>query len=369
LTATTSTKPKKSGEDDFELDEYLQNYLEDDPSAYKLRSNNYSRDEEDKQAPIAVQRSFHDYLEQQLGLLNFANDEEAQIAAQIIGSIDEDGYLRREPTALLDDLMFSQNIFTDEATIRKLIARIQRLDPPGVAASDLQECLLLQLDLKLEEPDKLDDERLENIKLARLLLRRHFDAFTKKHYEKLQKQLDISAATLKAAIEEVVKLNPKPASGYSTNSNRNAQYITPDFFIYNRDGELQLELNARNAPDLRISDQYKEMLQAYRANARHGKSQREQKEAVVFIKQKIDSAKWFIDAIRQRQGNHVQYHVHHSPVSIRLLYDWRPQADEAHDPERYCRYHRAGHQHDLPGGQQQVCTDRIWYLPPQRVLL
>ncbi|RME96985.1 MAG: RNA polymerase sigma-54 factor [Bacteroidetes bacterium] len=301
LTDNSSEGEEDNKQDDFELDEYLQNYLEDDPSAYKLRSNNYSKDEDDKQVPIAMQSSFHDYLEQQLGMLDFASDEEEQIARQIIGSIDEDGYLRREPTALVDDLMFSQNILTDEATVRKLIRRIQRLEPPGVAAGNLQECLLLQLNAKLEEPEKYDDERLQNLKRARLILHRHFDTFTKKHYEKLQKQLDISAEELKAAIDEIIKLNPKPASAYSGSSMRGNQYIVPDFFIFNRDGELQLELNTRNAPDLRISDQYKEMLQSYRASARKGKAEREQKEAVVFIKQKIDSAKWFIDAIRQRQ--------------------------------------------------------------------
>lgn len=290
-----------SGEEAFELDEYLQDYIDEDPSSYKLRSDNYSSDEEDRQIPIAVQESFHDYLEQQLGLLRLASEEEYTIARQIIGSIDEDGYLRRTPTAILDDLMFSQNIFTEENKIKELLERIQRFEPAGVGARDLQECLLLQIELKLEDTDDLDDEDLLNLKRARFILRKYFDAFTKKHYDKLQKQLDLSQEELRDAIGEILKLNPKPASGYSSGGQRSAQYVTPDFFIYTREGELELELNARNAPDLRVNDQYRDMLRSYRNSSRKGKSNREQKEAVVFIKQKIDSAKWFIDAIRQRQ--------------------------------------------------------------------
>lgn len=289
------------GEETFELDEYLQDYIDEDPSSYKLRADNYGGDEEDKQVPIAVQESFHDFLEQQLGLLRLSSEEEYTIARQIIGSIDEDGYLRRSPSAILDDLMFSQNIFTDEGKIKALLQEIQRFEPPGVGARDLQECLLLQLELKLEDEDELEDEELLNLKRARYILRKYFDAFTKKHYDKLQKQLDLSEEELRDAIGEILKLNPKPASGYSSGSQRSAQYVTPDFFIYTQEGELELELNARNAPDLRVNDQYRDMLKSYRNNRRKGKSNREQKEAVVFIKQKIDSAKWFIDAIRQRQ--------------------------------------------------------------------
>lgn len=288
-------------EEAYELDEYLHDYIDDDPSSYKLRANNYSSDEEDKQVPIAVQASFYDYLEQQLGMLELASEEEETIAMQLIGSIDEDGYLRRSTAAILDDLMFSQNIFTEEAVIEKLLAKIQRFEPPGIAARDLQECLLLQLSLKLEDEEQLDDEGLLNLKRARFILRKHFDAFTKKHYEKLQKQLNISQESLKTAIAEILKLNPKPASGYSTASQRSTQYVIPDFFIFNRDTELELELNSRNAPDLRVNDQYRDMLRAYRNSSRKGKANKEQKEAVVFIKQKIDSAKWFIDAIVQRQ--------------------------------------------------------------------
>ncbi|PSR13410.1 MAG: RNA polymerase sigma-54 factor [Bacteroidetes bacterium] len=290
-----------SGEETFELDDYLQEYIDDDPSSYKLRADNYSSNEDEKHVPIATQNTFHDYLEQQLGLLRLKSEEEQIIARQIIGSIDEDGYLRRSTAAILDDLMFAQNIFAKEDTVKAILAKIQRFEPPGIGAYDLQECLLLQLDFKLEDNTELEDEDIINLKRARLIVRKYFDAFTKKHYDKLQKQLDISAEELKAAIGEVIKLNPKPASGYSVANERTAQYVTPDFFIYYRDDELELELNSRNAPDLRVSDQYRDMLRSYRNKSRAGKPNREQKEAVVFIKQKIDSAKWFIDAILQRQ--------------------------------------------------------------------
>ena len=295
------TNEESTEEENFELDDYIQDYIDDDPSSYKLRADNYSSNEEDKNIPIAVYNSFHEHLKKQLSLLRFNNEEEAAIANQIVGSIDEDGYLRRSPIAILDDLMFSQNIITEEKIIVDILKKIQRFEPQGIGAKDLQECLLLQIDFKLEETSNLEDADLINLQRARLILHKYFDGFTKKHYEKLQRSLDITQDELKYAIGEILKLNPKPASGYSTASNRGTQYITPDFFIYNRDGELELELNARNAPDLRINDQYRAMLKSYRSNARKGKVNREQKEAVVFIKQKIDTAKWFIDAIRQRQ--------------------------------------------------------------------
>ncbi len=288
-------------EDNFELDDYIQDYIDDDPASYKLRADNYSSNEEDKNMPIAVYNSFHEHLKKQLSLLRFKNEEEEAIANQIIGSIDEDGYLRRSPIAILDDLMFSQNIITEEKIILDILKKIQRFEPQGIGAKDLQECLILQINFKLEDTSQFDDKDLVNLKRAKFILEKKFDAFTKKHYEKLQRDLDITHDELKNAIAEILKLNPKPASAYSTAGNRGVQYITPDFFVYNRDGELELELNARNAPDLRINDQYKDMLKSYRASSRKGKANREQKEAVVFIKQKIDTAKWFIDAIRQRQ--------------------------------------------------------------------
>lgn len=288
-------------EDPFELGEYLNEYIEDDPATYKLRGEQYSGEEEDKSLPIAVENTFHDYLEQQLGLLDLNEEKENAVALQIIGSIDDDGYLRRDINAIIDDLMFSQNIFVSEAEVKAVLRKIQRFDPPGIGARDLQECLLIQLENKLEQEDQLDDHQLAALRLARLIVKAHFEEFTKKHYEKLQRQLEVSEQTLKAAIDEIIRLNPKPASGYTGSSSRSTQYVVPDFIIYNRDGELELTLNARNAPDLRISEQYKDMLKSYKASAKNKSTDNRQREAVMFIKQKIDSAKWFIDAIRQRQ--------------------------------------------------------------------
>ncbi|GJM34367.1 MAG: RNA polymerase sigma-54 factor [Saprospiraceae bacterium] len=287
-------------DDNYELDDYLKDYMDDDPSSYKLRSNNYSSDEEEKTIPIPVEHTFHEYLEQQLGMLNLKDDREQSIAYQIIGSIDDDGYLRREPISIIDDLMFSQNIFCTEAEILNILKKIQRFDPPGIGARDLQECLQIQLEGKIEQYE--EEETLdESLVLALRIINKYFDEFTKKHYEKLMNQLNISEEKLKEGVDEILKLNPKPASGYSTNSSRSIQYIVPDFLIRNRDGELELTLNGKNAPDLRINDQYRDMLKTYKSNTKGRRANREEKEAVLFIKQKIDSAKWFIDAIRQRQ--------------------------------------------------------------------
>lgn len=304
-TALNSTEDQGDDEyqdDSYDFDEYINDYIEDDPASYKLRSDNSYTDEEEKTIPIAVEDSFHDYLEQQLGLLAMKDEKEEVIAQQIIGSIDDDGYLRREPIAILDDLMFSQNIFAEESEVLEVLKKIQRFDPPGIGARDLQECLKIQLQLKLEREELLDDDQIKWLKYGVRIITKYFDEFTKKHYEKLIRQLNVTEAQLKHAIDEILKCNPKPASGYSGNTNRGStQYIVPDFIIVNRDGELELSLNSKNAPDLRINDQYRDMLKAYKVNTKGRRANRKEKEAVMFIKQKIDSARWFIDAIRQRQ--------------------------------------------------------------------
>ena len=287
-------------EETFELDDYLNEYIEDDPSSYKLKGDDYSSsDDEEKTIPIAVENSFQEHLERQLGLLDFT-ERSATIAMQIIGSIDEDGYLRRDPTSIIDDLMFSQNIFAKKEEVFELLSTIQSFDPPGVGARDLRECLLIQINLKLESED-LDDEELEHLETAQTILEKQFEKFSKKHYQKLVKQLGITEEKLKCAVDIILKLNPKPASGFVGGNRSSNQYIVPDFLIHNRDGELELTLNAKNAPDLRINDQYKDMLISYKQNAKTKKKNSKEKEAVLFIKQKIDSAKWFIDAIVQRQ--------------------------------------------------------------------
>lgn len=288
---------EEADEPEFELDEYLKEYIEEDPTSYKLKGESYST-EEDKNMPIAVQDSFHEHLENQLGMMEISEPDDMIIAKQIVGSIDEDGYLRREPTAILDDLMFSQNVYTTVEKIEQILVEVQKFEPAGVGARDLKECLILQLRDKIE---KKEDLHTKAKSLAMKILTSHFEEFTKKHYIKLKKQLYVSDSELKEAIDEILKLNPKPASGVSSGGSNTNQYIVPDFIIQNRDGELELSLNSRNAPDLRINDQYMEMLKGYKATTTGRRSTKSEKEAIMFIKQKIDSAKWFIDAIKQRQ--------------------------------------------------------------------
>lgn len=289
----------EQAEEPFELDDYINEYIEDDPVSYKLKDS-FSYSDEDYKAPVVVENSFHDYMDRQLGMLDFNSEEEEIVANQIIGSIDDDGYLRRDPEAIIDDLLFSQNIETDIVTVNKMLARIQMFDPPGVAARDLQECLLIQMNHKINQLEGYPDKKLV---FALKILENHFTEFTKKHYERLKKNLFLSESELKESIDEIIKLNPKPAGSVAEVSSSKAQYILPDFFIKNRDGELELSLNNKNAPDLKINDQYVEMIKTFRDSQRsQNGSTKKNKDAVMFIKQKIDSAKWFIDAIKQRHN-------------------------------------------------------------------
>jgi len=306
--------------EDFELDDYLTEYIEDDPSSYKIKSESI-QDIEEKSIPIAVENSFHDYLERQIGMLDTHSEKEVAIAEQIIGSIDADGYLRREPIAIIDDLVFTQNIEATEEEINDVLTKIQTFDPPGVGARNLQESLVLQL------KDKIDKEPNNNRKpksIAIKILENHFDQFTKKHYQKLQKNLFLSESELKDAIEEILKLNPKPASGFGGHRSSGSQYVVPDFIINNRDNELELILNSKNAPDLRINDHYLDMLKTYKDHTKGRRAEKKEKEAVMFIKQKIDSAKWFIDAIKQRQET-----LHNTMYSImQFQYSFFTSGDE-----------------------------------------
>jgi len=295
-------EPLNVRDDDVELDDYLVNFIEDDPSTYKTRGDERNGDEEEKNVPLAFENTFHEYLEQQIGMLNLKDEREHLIARQIIGSIDDDGYLRRDPSAMVDDLLFSQNVTTTEKEILSILKKVQRFDPPGTGARDLQESLLLQLRVKLLQDDNtVNYEEKLAIQVAIRIIDQYFDEFTKKHYPKLCRQLGLEEEDLKVAIDEILKLNPKPASGFITKGDRAHNYVLPDFIVQTRDGELELSLNARNAPDLRISDQYREMLKAFHSGRNGRRASRKEKEAVLFIKQKIDSARWFIDAIKQRQ--------------------------------------------------------------------
>jgi RNA polymerase sigma-54 factor len=284
-------EPVKEEEQDERADEEidLTEYISDDDVAdYKLRDTNYPDPEEDRTVPVRVSQTFHESLLQQLGMADL-DDRQYHIAEQLIGSIDDDGYLRREMDAIVDDIAFAQNITTTEEELEELLAVVQELDPPGVGARTLQECLLLQLKRKDSNP---------NTRMAIRILEDHFDSFAKKHYDRLQKSLDLEEDELKYAIDEILKLNPKPGSAYS-GSDKGQQYIVPDFTIENREGELVLRLNRENAPELRISSHFREMMKDY---SKSDKKDKQQKEAVMFIKQKLDSAKWFIDAIKQRQN-------------------------------------------------------------------
>tara|TARA_R110000868_G_scaffold40222_7_gene139051 strand:+ start:137 stop:1594 length:1458 start_codon:yes stop_codon:yes gene_type:complete len=270
--------------EDINIDDYLS---DDEIPDYRTQANNYSSDDEEKNVPYAAGISFNQYLINQLNTV-YLTDEEWSIAEFLVGSVDESGYIRRPLTDIMDDLAFTQNIYTDEKTIEKVLHIVQDLDPAGVAARTLEECLLLQLKRKEVTP---------SIELAIQLLEKSFEQFTKKHYQKLIQKHNITEEQLKAAIAEIERLNPKPGGSYSGN-NRIVEHVVPDFSIRIVDGELELTLNGRNAPELHVSREYNNMLEGYKNSKEKSKSQ---KDTVMFIKQKLDAAKWFIDAIRQRQ--------------------------------------------------------------------
>ncbi|MBZ5857831.1 RNA polymerase factor sigma-54 [Flavihumibacter profundi] len=289
----------ESGEEEYETegteDEYeninISDYVQegdDEIADYRLRDDNYPELDDKQVMPFKVESSLHDSLADQLGMLTL-DDRRRRIAEQIVGSIDDDGYLRRETASIQDDLAFRQNIEATEAEIEELIQLIQHFDPAGVAARNLQECLLLQLDRRKNEG--------KSVRLAIEILANYFDEFTKKHYEKIQRGLNIDDDQLRDIIKQIVRLNPKPGGNLSE-MNKAETYVIPDFFMFNNAGKLELTLNSKNAPDLRISEGYRDMLKEY---DRGSKKDKRQKEAVLFIKQKIDAAKWFIDAIKQRQ--------------------------------------------------------------------
>ena len=283
---TTDDATTADSYEDDSVSDYIQD--DDDEADYKLRDTNYPEFSEEREHPIRSGTSFYDLLTDQLHLLNLDNTQQT-IAEQVVGSIDEDGYLRRDTSAMVDDLAFRQNVIVSEADVEAVIEMIQQFDPPGVAARNLQECLLLQLKRK-EQVDPLDG-------IAITILTNYFDEFSRKHYDKIQKAISISEDEMRGVIHVVTRLNPKPG-GESPDDSQELNYVVPDFFIYNIGGKLELTLNSRNAPELRISEGYRDMLRDYEKGA---KKDKRQKETVLFIKQKIDAAKWFIDAIQQRQ--------------------------------------------------------------------
>ncbi|TNF42408.1 MAG: RNA polymerase sigma-54 factor [Cytophagales bacterium] len=276
------------GRDDHELN--LDDYLDDEYSGYKMQGDgNYNSDEDDREIPISSQASLHEQLISQLNFLKL-DERQKIIGQQLIGSIENDGYIRRDLEAIINDLAFGQNIETDLDELEEILRKIQTFDPAGIAARNLQECLLIQLERK-EHPDDPD------VQHALLIIHDCFDEFTKKHYSKIQKRLDLSEDEIKEAVNLITRLNPKPG-GISDGLVR-TQYIIPDFILTNNSGKLEVSLNSRNAPELRISRSYAEMFDAY---DKSDKKDKKLKETVTFVKQKLDSAKWFIDAIKQRQN-------------------------------------------------------------------
>jgi RNA polymerase sigma-54 factor len=275
-------------QEEFTLDDYIE---EDEIPDYRLQSNNYSRDD-DKRAeiPFSGGSSFHEYLESQLGLRELT-DKQKILGEYIIGNIDEDGYLRRELANIVDDLAFLQNVTTNEEELEVVLKIIQDLEPAGVGARTLKECLLLQLSKREQDH--------EDVKLTYSIIDQHFEEFSKRHYDKIIDRMQISEEQLKSVIDEVLKLNPKPGGFYSDPFTKIAQPIIPDFILEHSEDGFDLHLNSRNLPELRLSSTYSEMLKAY---SKDKGNKKDIKDAVMFVKQKIDSARWFIDAIKQRQN-------------------------------------------------------------------
>ncbi len=274
--------------DDFDIEDYYKG--EDEIPEYKLQTNNYSRDEERREIPFSTGISFHELLKQQLGVQHL-DERKMRIGEYIIGNIDDSGYLQRSTDAIVDDLAFMHNFEVKKEEVEEVLSVIQQFDPPGVGARNLQECLLIQLNLKKK------NENSEILDIAFKIIKRYFNEFTKKHYQKIMKRADITEEQLKAALEIILTLNPKPGNSLGETSRTN-QYIIPDFTITNNNGELELTLNTWNTPELRVSHAYANMLQ----NLANGKKGKAEKEAFSFIKKKMDSAKWFIDAVKQRQN-------------------------------------------------------------------
>jgi len=297
----------ETGNDELSVEDYL---AEDDYSGYKMQGDG-DNGEDDKEMPIATTSSLTEQLLDQLGYLGL-DERLGAIGRQLVGSIEEDGYIRRDLEAIINDLAFAQNIETNLEEVEALLAKIQTFDPAGIAARNLQECLYLQLQRK-------EDQSFDVLTATRII-ETCFDEFTRKHYDKIQRKLGVDEDDLKDAIQVITKLNPKP--GAAAASNTKTQYLIPDFILVNNSGKLELSLNARNAPELRVSRSYSEMLHAY---DKSNKKDKKLKETVSFVKQKLDSARWFIEAIKQRQ----QTLLNTMNTIVQYQYDFFLEGDEA----------------------------------------
>ena len=278
-------EPKEA--EDISIEDYIQN---DDIPTYKLQGSNRSADDnKHEEIPFSVGTTFYEYLQDQLGIQNL-NERQTAIAEYIIGSIDEDGYLRRSVSEMADDMAFTQNLEVKDEEVKEVLHIVQQFDPPGIGGMNLQESLVLQLERK-----DMNDLAIQR---AHKILTQYFDEFSKRHFEKIAKRMHLEDEELKEAVEEILHLNPKPGSSYSNPLQKSVFHIIPDFILELEDNQLYLSLNSRNVPELRVSAAYQEMLEEYSTNKKN--NSKEQKEAVMFVKQKLDSAKWFIDAIKQR---------------------------------------------------------------------
>lgn len=283
---TADEEIKDRNTDDFDVDDYI---TDEDVPYYKSTVSNTSPDDERTEMPLGSSMTFQESLLNQLGMVNL-DEKQKLIAHHLIGSLDEDGYLRRDLNSIVNDLAFTQNISTTSDELLHVLQVIQTFDPPGVGARNLQECLLLQLQRKSKDN--------KAIQRATEIIKNYMDEFSKKHYEKIARLMNLPDEYLKEAMQEILKLNPRPGGDISADA-KTVQHIVPDFIITNNDGHLELTLNSRNAPELRVNREYNELMEGY---AHSRKPDRSQKEAILYLKQKIDSAKWFIDAIRQRQA-------------------------------------------------------------------
>ena len=273
--------------DDFDLNEYMP---DDDIPDYKLVANNTSRDDRHDDIPFSTGFTFHEFLADQVGLLHL-NEHERKLVEYIIGNIDEEGYLRRDAESMVDDIVFQAGIETTDAEMKRLIKLVHQFDPAGVGAANLQECLQLQLERR---------EPTETVKNARRIVLDFFEEFSKKHYDKIIRSMNLTEESLKDSLAEITRLNPKPGNAWGGNVlEKSFSTIVPDFIIENDNGVLTVQLNNSNVPELRINSTYNEMFEDYSNNKSN--QTREMKDAVMFVKQKIDAARWFINAIKQRQ--------------------------------------------------------------------
>jgi len=287
-------------DDNFDFEDYFPEYGEED-ATYRSASDGYSYEERPSVQIKDEGVTLRDNLERQFLMLNIPDDRDIIIGKQIIGSIDDDGYLRREPLAITDDLLFAMNLEVSEADVLRVLKIIQTLDPKGVGSRNLQEALSIQIHDKLRHDQRLDPYRKQDLEIAARIIDDYFNEFSKKHFSKLTEALNISEDDLKSAYDEILKLNPKPSTGMDHGNNQAVPYIEPDFFIQNRDGELELTLNSRNSPDLRINENYKDLIRGIRNRNRQHKLNKQDKETALFVKEKIESANNFIDSIRRRK--------------------------------------------------------------------